>query len=282
VVKTSVVMTVFDRPIEVILRTLRGLWECDLTDTQIVVVNDGSTFQYRSVRNYVESEFPSSVWFDMPDYPAFRMEDGGNNPAKAFNQAVSLAEGENLIVMSSDVLVPPATMARAKKQDFSKAVWTPFVEDTYGSLSIGREYCGPGRLFPMPWFLGMSKSHLIEVGGWDEGYLEGLCFEDNDVVGRVCLRTGRFVGDWSVKVYHQGHVQPAYAVEKETIFEANSRNRQYTMAKWGGIPFEAEYTPFDVSFKMQRSGDAAHECVDKAGKLEAAIAKTKGMYARVS
>lgn len=274
----SVLLTLHDRPIEVVLRTLRGLSECDLADTQVIVVNDGSKLPYRSVRTYIEERFERGVWFDMPDYEAFRLEDGSNNPARAFNQAVSLAEGENLIAMSSEVLVPPKTMAKALKMDFAKAVWTPFVEDTWGHLAIGREYCGPNRLFPMPWFLGMSRSHLLEVGGWDEGYLGGLCYEDNDVVGRVALRTGRFIGDWSVKVYHQGHVQGAYA-ETEPVIEANQRNRDYTMKKWGGIPFDREYTPFDVTRKMQRSGYAAHECIDKAGKLDAAVAQTTGMLA---
>lgn len=277
--KTSVVMTVFDRPIEILLRTLRGLIECDLTDTQVVVVNDGSKSPYKSIKTYLKDNVEHQVWFDMPEYEAFRLDDGTNNPARAFNQAVSLATGENLIVMSSDVLVPPSTMAKAQKLDFAKAMWTPYVEDTFGRMpEIGREYCGPQRLFPMPWFLGMSRAHLLEVGGWDEGYLGGLCYEDNDVVGRVALKTGRFIGDWTHKVYHQGHHQPAYQDQPDVV-EANQRNREYTMKKWGGIPFDREYTPFDVVRKMQTSGDAAHECIDKAGKLEAAVAQTTGMLA---
>jgi glycosyltransferase involved in cell wall biosynthesis len=271
-------MTVFDRPIEVLLRTLRGLAECDLTDTQVVIVNDGSQMPYKSVRTYVEEHFEAGVWSDMPEYEAFRLPDGSNNPARAFNQAVSLATGDNLIVMSSDVLVPPKTMAKAKKMDFSKALWTPYVEDTYGDIpGVGREYCGPGRLMPMPWFLGVSRSDLLAVGGWDEGYLGGLCYEDNDLVGRLALKTGRFIGDWTQKVYHQGHYQVAY-VDQPEVVEANQRNRAYTMDKWGGIPFDREFTPFDVVRKMQKSGDAAHECIDKAGKLEAAILKTTGMH----
>lgn len=276
-VKTSVVMTVFDRPIEVLLRTLRGLYECDLTDTQVVIVNDGSNLSYKSIHGYVKEMFEHGLWFDMAEYEAFRLKDGTNSPSRAFNQAVSLAEGDNLIVMSSDVLVPPKTMEVAKKRDFSKGIWTPYVEDTYGNLNIGREYCGPKRLFPMPWFLGVSKSHLLDVGGWDENYLRGLCFEDNDLVGRLALKSGRFIGDWSVKVYHQGHHQIAYEIGDDAVQQANTRNREYTMAKWGGMPFDREFTPFDVVRKMQRSGIAAHECIDKAGKLDKAIAETTGM-----
>lgn len=300
----SVVMTVYNRPVEVILRTLRGLLECDMEGTQVVAVNDGSQLPYNSIRRYVEDNFLHGIWYDMPDYEAWRIEDSGlevpataettllpvtpgsNNPARAFNQAVLLAEGEQLIVMSSDVLVPPRTMAAAKKRDFSEGVWTPYVEDTYGTprdrygIGLdGREYCGPNRLFPMPWFLGMSKSHLTEVGGWDEGYLKGLCYEDNDVVGRVALRTGRFIGDWSQKVYHQGHHQVAYMQDKPAIVSANLRNREYTMKKWGGIPFDREFTPFDVVRKMQRSGIAAHECLAKSGKLESVVAQTTGLLA---
>jgi glycosyltransferase involved in cell wall biosynthesis len=278
VVKQSIVMTVFDRPIEILLRTLRGLLECDMDDTQVVVVNDLSRLSYVSIHRYFKDNFEHGVWIDMPEYEAFRLEDGTNNPSRAFNRAVEVAEADRIIVMSSDVLVPPRTMAKARKQNFEAAAWTPYVEDTFGSTrGLEREYCGPRRLLPAPWFLGMSRSVLLSVGGWDEAYLAGISYEDNDVVGRVALKTGRFVGDWSEKVYHQGHGQVAYIMERPDVLEATVRNREYTMTKWGGIPFDREFTPFDVVRKMQTSGDVAHECIDKAGKLERAVAMTTGL-----
>jgi len=66
-------------------------------------------------------------------------------------------------------------------------------------------------------------------------------------------------------------------VEDKDIAEANARNRELTMEKWGGIPFEAEFTPFNVSRRMHPSGNAVHECTAEPGKLEKAIEKTVGL-----
>lgn len=277
--KYSILLTVFNREPEVLLATLHSLSQCDLTDTEIVVVNDCSAMRYGFVREYMQAKFENGGWHDMEPYTAFRLEGGFNNPARAFNQAALLSKGENLFIMSSDVLVPPRVFEKARKVDLSKTLWTPFVEDTHGNPPLMGVYCGPNRLFPMPWFLGVSREALFAVKGWDEKYLEGLCFEDNDVVGRLALHTGRFMGDWSVKVYHQGHSQPAYNLDDPIVLAANERNREWTREKWRGIPFDSEFTPFNVTRKMQEDGNAAHVCTDKTGKLAEAVEKTTGLLA---
>lgn len=277
--KYSILMTVFDRPPEVLLSTLHALSRCDLEGVEVVVVNDGSNMRYEAVRQVFEHRIERAKWLEMAPYEAFRLPDGTNNPARAFNTAAAAAEGANLVLMSSDVLVPPRTFARLRRVDLRETLWTPFVEDTDGN--IRGEYCGPRRLFPAPWFLACSREALLAVRGWDESYLGGLCYEDNDVVGRLACHTGRFMGDWECKVFHQGHFQPAYCVEDEVVREANLRNRNLTMEKWKGIPLDAEHSPFDVSRKMHRSGNVYHECSPLAGRLEATIEATTGLLAGV-
>lgn len=277
----SVVMTVWNREPEILLATLRSLGRCLIEGMQVIVVNDGSTLNYEWAKSYVTEKL-GGIWHDIEPYEAFRIDEGFNNPARVFNQGLLLAESDRLIVMSSDVIVPKRTMAKALRADFSQMVWTPYVEDTDGGPPLNGEYCGPTRLFPMPWFLGMHRPHALEVGGWDETYLKGICYEDNDFVGRLCLKTGRFVGDWSVKVFHQSHTQNAYQYQigdGSELAQANVRNRDLTQLKWGGIPFDAEYTPFDVNRKMHASGEVGHECIDKSGKLERAVRMTTGLVA---
>lgn len=275
--KHSILLTVFDREAEVLLRTLKCLRECDLADTEVVVVNDGSGMSYEWARDYVRSNFERGVWHDMEPYEAWRAANGMNNPARAFNKALMLAEGETVVAMSSDVMVPPRTMARMKKIKTSEMLWTPFVEDTHGEQPLLGHYCGPKRLFPMPWFLAMSREHVLEVGGWDETYLNGVNYEDNDFVGRVALRTGGFMGDWAYKVFHQGHVQPAANMADDEIRAATARNKEWTKEKWGGIPFDSEFTPFDVSRRMHPSGNPVHVCTARPEKLARAVEMTTGL-----
>ena len=273
-IKYSVLMTVFNREPELLLATLNSLTQCDLSGVEVIVVNDCSAMQYNFAKAYLQANFENATWHDMEPYEAFRLESGFNNPSRAFNQAASMAIGDYLFIMSSDVLVPPRTMRKAKNADLDTALWTPYVEDTHGH--IGGEYCGPNRLFPAPWFLCCSRQALLDVGGWDERYMGGLCYEDNDVVGRLACHVGAFIGDWSVKVFHQGHVQQAY-MDLPGVADANARNRELTMTKWKGIPFEMEFTPFTLIRKMHPSGNMAHWCQVIPGRLEEAIASTEGL-----
>lgn len=278
-VKYSILMTVHNRPTATLLATFHALAQCDLSDCEVIVVNDGSVMPYGWVRDYLAETFKHGGWYDIEPYEAFRLKDGFNNPARAFNFAASRAQGDRLFLMSSDVLVPPRTWRRARSVDLASTLWTPFVEDTRQEPPLFGAYCGPNRLFPMPWLLGCSRQALLAVRGWDERYLDGLCYEDNDVVGRLALQVGRFTGDWSVKVYHQGHEQPAYDLADDLVLAANTRNRDWTREKWGGIPFDSEHTPFNVTRKMHPSGLPTYECVDKLGCLAQVVAATTGLLA---
>ncbi len=95
--------------------------------------------------------------------------------------------------------------------------------------------------------------------------MKGMCFEDNDFVGRLMAQTGAFVGEWTYCVYHQSHIQPAYKVDDPGIARANGRNKDWTRQKWGGIPFDSETPAFDVVREMHKSGNALHRVVDRSG-----------------
>ena len=275
--KYSVLMTVFNREPELLLSTIRSLSRCDLTDCEIIMVNDGSTMNYEWVRAAMAARLKETAytWIDAPKYDACRITDGFNNPSRAFNLALDAAKGENVVIMSSDVLVNPRVFERIRRFDLSEMAWTPMVIDTESSA----QYCGPMRLFPAPWCLAASRQICLDIGGWDETYLKGMCYEDNDFIGRLMLKTGRFIGDWTTIAYHQTHEQPAYNMSIEEIKTANEINREYTKTKWSGIPFHPEYVPFDVLRKPHKSGDIVHECRYEGNLLADTIAATRGLIA---
>lgn len=276
----SILMTLYDREYEVILSTLRSLRRSLWEDDELIIVNDGSSLDYTGVKAYCQ-HFPRSTWYDLEPYDAFRIG-GFNNPARAFNKALELATEDRLFVMSSDVLVTPNAYNRAARVDFKEMAWTPLVIDLENSFNLPH-YCGPMRLFPAPWFLGCYRKHVIDCGGWDENYLDGMCYEDNDFIGRLMLQTGRFIGDWNATVYHQSHTQPAYKVEDPDIKEANKRNYEYTKKKWdGGIPFAGhEEAVFDVLRKPYVTGDIVHECKYGGTLLADVISRTKSPFVKV-
>jgi hypothetical protein len=273
--KASVIMTVYNREPEVLLATLRSLYRAGAGagDIEIVLIDDRSNFDYSWLNDYFAQRF-SGVIKKLGDYPACRLPNGANGPCRAFNEALALAQSDRIIIMSSDVYVTPRALGKALDADVSDAMWTPRVID----IDSGAEYCGPTRFFPVPWFLVCRRAKLIEAGGWDEKYLEGNCFDDNDVAGRLALVCGEIEADWAAVVYHQSHPQPAYDTSIPEVKEAWERNRNWTKFKWGGIPFDHEFTPFDVLRKLDKQGRTRWTLKAAAGKLTRVLSMTEGMF----
>ena len=276
--KNSVLLTVHDRESAVLMSTLRSLYRAGISDDEeVVIVDDRSTMDLSWAKSIAKMSFLNLLWIRLDDYDGYDIE-GFRTPSRAFNEALKASTGENVWIMSSDVMVTPGAITRARQIRTEEMIWTPRVID----IESGMEYCGSSRLFPMPWFLVASRKKCVEIGGWDETYLNGLCYEDNDFVGRLALATGRFAGEWSKVVYHQSHNQPAYDQGHPEVLAANRRNREWTQTKWGGIPFDGELTPFSTVREMHTSGIPTHRCVDKTGKLESAIGLTTGIMSRVA
>lgn len=267
----SAILTVHDREPELLLSCLRSLRRSSF-DGEVVIVDDRSQMSYDWARDYIASSFEASQWISTGPYDGYRA-DGYGNPARAFNMGLLAATGDQVLIMSSDIIVTPDAMTKAIYATRLGMPWTPKVID----LDSGKEYCGPSRFYPMPWFLLAPKQACLEVGGWDEAYLDGLCFEDNDFVSRVGIKCGRILADWTATVWHHSHHQPAYTSETE-IREANKRNELLTRRKWAGIPFDGEMTPFDVRRRPHESGCQSLE-FSAGDLLDRIVPMTRGIVA---
>ncbi len=254
-VKTSVLMTVHDREPEVLLSTLRSLHRCGLAEAELVIVDDRSGMDYSWIREYAKPRFATVKWIPTGEYEGFRVE-GYGNPAHAFNVGLEICTGERLVVMSSDVVIAPKAVWSLDRFWTPEAMWTPRVID----LDSCYEYCGSKRPFPMPWFLAMPTKVAQASGGWDERFLGGFCYEDNDFVARMFKSLGVIRCDWDAFVYHQSHVQPAYDVKSEDVASANLRNRDICMTKWSGIPFDNETAAFTIYKRPDAMGCTRLEC----------------------
>ena len=242
-------MTVHDREPEVLLSTLRSLVRSGLSKAELIIVDDRSSMNYEWIRDYVKPRFAAVKWVPTGDYEGFRLGDYGN-PSRAFNMGLEVATGERLIVMSSDVIATPVSVWSMDRFWTPEVLYTPRIID----LDTYREYCGQTRPFPMPWMLVMPTKVALEVGGWDEEFLKGLCYEDNDFVGRMCLKLGVVRCDWEAQAYHQSHRQPAYEIDFPEVVAANKTNRDYCRQKWGGIPFDDALACWTVLKKPDPSG----------------------------
>jgi hypothetical protein len=247
-VRDTIILTVFNRPVPVLLNVLRSLRGNDLTDSEVLIVNDGSDLDYTEVRAYLGNYEVPYKWLDydtMKEYPDSANFDGHNNPAAANNMALQEAAGDHITFLSSDCIIPPTTMDKARAHP--EAMWVPRVVDMHSAIMwLCRQ-----RFYPMCWFVRAPAGAVEE---YDIEYLKGMAFEDNDWTARTALNTGQVVLDESCMIYHQSHAQVAYTQEDGKVPAVPVANKEflvneaYTIKKWGGIPWSPVNDPLHKRF----------------------------------
>ncbi len=236
-VRTSVLMTLFDRPRREFQNVLAQLRKQDLTATEVVIVDDGSTKDYSRIRSYIDQHEMPVRWIRLEpeDYPEHTYRIGGyNNPVLAWNTALDAAEGEIIVTLASDVLIPKNALKRAKTP--GRSVWCCGVID----IDTNQEYLGRSRIAPYGWFMSWNRNfHNVR---WDQEYLRGMAFDDNDFSARLALSAGRVDIDLSIRAFHQSHFPTAFS----DGHKGHDINERYTWKKWGGVPWIGdEHDPLD-------------------------------------
>jgi hypothetical protein len=82
----------------------------------------------------------------------------------------------------------------------------------------------------------MCTADAVAVGGYDEEYLKGMAFDDDDFGARLYLRVGGFAIDNTVIAWHQMHEDVAYSDD----WMGFRVSQEYTRTKWGGLPFRED------------------------------------------
>ena len=210
---------------------------------ELILLDDGSTRDYSAARIYAENVIPRTRWVRLdPDPECYFYEDGQKNPARALNRAFAESHGEKIVLVASDTIVNSRAMKAALAHDPSRGIMSTGVYD----IEQQSFYCGPQRLFPSQWFLTLARSTINAIGGWDEEYMKGFAFEDNDFVGRAALHHGQFFGAWDACVVHFSH-RMKQIKDDPVLMEGLRRSQAHTRKKWGGIPFSDDESPFSIT-----------------------------------
>jgi glycosyltransferase involved in cell wall biosynthesis len=258
--RTSVLMTLFDRPTREFQNVLHQLRKNDLTGTEIIIVDDGSTKDYSRIRSYIDQHEMPVKWVrlekeDYPDY-TYYIGENYNNPALAWNTALDNAEGEIIVLMGSDILLPVGALKRAKTP--ARGVWCCGIVD----IDTSTEFLGRSRVAPYGWF--MSWNRMFHDVRWDLEYLRGMAYDDNDFSARLALSAKSVDIDLSCTAYHQSHPPTAYS----DGHKGHDINERYTWKKWGGIPWDGcETDPLEVTMNMRNRLHHLHVEPKKRAKV---------------
>ena len=245
----SLVMTIHERPGAVIRAVRAGVYANGTQPNQVVICFD------RSSRETVRAVYDE--WrLAEPDTVELCGPPGWRGPAKAWNAALARVSSELTMMISSEVAVSPDSIARmreflATRQAvlFGKCTDSSGTQQVTGfppGLLCSSEYPRPlGFVWCVPTWA------LRAIGGYDEGYMKGLCYDDDDISYRLWKLGLPFVFHDGVSGVHQFHERPGLRT-KEGIAKT-AINRAYIRAKFSsdGLP-EPKEAPMNALYHAGR------------------------------
>lgn len=132
--------------------------------------------------------------------------DDGFNPSKAFNIGVRSAEYDNIIITSPEVM--PLTnvleqLSELLDQNVVCQVWDQNENGERGASLVSTKFRNDTPGF---YFLAMfRKEDLQTINGWDEEFMKGYAFEDNDFGSRWNRASLPFIIRDDIQAIHQYH-----------------------------------------------------------------------------
>ena len=133
----------------------------------------------------------------------------------AYNAALRASEDDIVVVVGADVIVPPGLLRDALTVADGKAR----LYSTHDTS--GRVFVGPERMLAFPYCMAIHRQRLVDIGGWDEAFADGICYDDTDLSARLLISGVRFewCGDFVCK--HQQH--PRYHGYKQGKYSARNK-----------------------------------------------------------
>jgi len=215
---TTVVLTVYDRPRAVLSAVLDSL-EDQGQQATIIVLDRPEQGLADWIRRTVEGRNLGEV--KLPEIVGGK---GWRCPAKAWNVGLARVDTRYVYCISSEVIQEPGNVERATnllgrmtKETGRRAILFGKAECSCGPEGKEVDWNGaaPGNLLvdaehprPLGFILAGPRESFNRIGGYDEGFMAGLWYDDDDLVFRLWQDGNDFLFDNSVSGVHQHHERP--------------------------------------------------------------------------
>lgn len=153
----------------------------------------------------------------------------GFNPAKALNMGVRNAKYNQIIISSPEVMPKTDVLGQLEKLIGENVLCQVWDEDEDGKVYASLVHRGYRDSDPGMYFLAMfNKSDIEKINGWDEEFMRGYAYEDNDF-GHRWNRAGLpFVVHDEIQAVHQYHprgetIRSGASINSHTL-EYNDQN----------------------------------------------------------
>ena len=159
------------------------------------------TRSYTDVKTYLEA---NGLMKDVKIVPY--QHERGFNPSKALNLGVKNAQYDNIIITSPEV--KPLTDVLPQLEGFvgKNVVCQVYDETSSNELGISLVNKIYRADSPAMYFLALfNRTDIEKINGWDEDFMKGYAYEDNDF-GERWIRAGLpFEVNEEIKALHQYH-----------------------------------------------------------------------------
>lgn len=148
------------------------------------------------------------------------------NPAKALNIGVRESKFDNLILTGPEVKPTTQVLEQLSKFEGQNVMCKTLDEDVEGNLSVLASSTYRNQT-PQPYFLAMfQKADVEKINGWDEDFMIGHAWEDNDF-GERWVRAGiPFIHRDDIQATHQyhprGETSPGGDARNEALYNRNN------------------------------------------------------------
>lgn len=232
----SLILTVNNRPPEVSEQVARSFMLHGNQPDEIVIVLDRPTYEARDGAEHyqlLEPEVPVRT-IEVSGKP------GWKGPARAWNHGFEIAKGDIFYCISSEVVQDPANMERVRMLAHAyqnTVLFGACYNSVPTNLVVGAE---PGLLVstkmprPLGFLCAIPAKDVKAINGFDEVFMDGFWFDDDDFFMRLWNRGLNFLFDDQLRGTHLDHPRPD--LETHEGQEKIEKNRQTYLKKHGRMP----------------------------------------------
>ena len=221
----SIIIPTFERA-ELLDLGLKSLAQQNITSPyEIIVLNDGIEDRTQVTCSKYVGRLPIKYVFT-----GKRNKDGlkWRIPAFPINIGIKLAQGKSIILTCPEVYVindciqnmidlmneDPNRLVITEGKDDRGAIFLEYVRSNYEEKILNNMFeKGVRNLQPLnveyPFFMGINRQKLLDIGGYDEDFGKGYCWDDLDVVTRL-KNTGCHYHKINSKIVHLYHPRLRY------------------------------------------------------------------------
>lgn len=244
---TTLALTINNRDPETTRKVAESLKTPGNQADQVVIVLDRPTPEARSAAIEAYGAFKNAI------FPEIEGDPGWICPAKAWNTALEATSGDLMVMISSDVVQGPDNLATLGDLALPNTAVFGKCECSCGPSGNEVNWGGtaPGNLLvdaahprPLGFIVAVPTASLRAIGGWDEAFMKGLWYEDDDIFRRLWASGVNF--SFSDRVYgvHQHHERPHLDQSRIAVNQAIFASKYPPV--YGSAPFPGKmllYTP---------------------------------------